>query len=200
LQAQIKPHFLYNTLDTIHWMAQERGAQDIVDIVAALANLFRIGLSKGKELITVREEIEHVKSYLLIQKARYEDKLDYDIHFNENVLEYSVLKLVLQPLVENAIYHGLHARRGNGKITITAQIQDNKLYFCVSDNGLGIAVEKMKEIEALLHSNKVEALSTSFGIFNVNERIRLSFGAEFGLKFTSTYGEGTKVEVWHPLI
>lgn len=200
LQAQIKPHFLYNTLDTIHWMAQERGAQDIVDIVGALANLFRIGLSKGKEMITVREELEHVKNYLLIQKARYEDKLEYEIRFDKNVLEHTVLKLVLQPLVENAIYHGINARRGKGKITITAQISEAKLYLCVADNGRGITKEKMQEIAALLSTTQVQPLSTSFGIFNVNERIRLAFGPEFGLKFTSTFGAGTLVEVWHPLI
>lgn len=200
LQAQIKPHFLYNTLYTIQWMAQERGAQDIVAIVGALANLFRIGLSKGKEMISVYEELEHVQSYLAIQKARYEDKLTYEVTYDEEVLNYSVLKLILQPLVENAIYHGLNGRRGGGNIKITAQIKDKKIYFCVTDNGIGITRSKLEEIEQLLEHNYVETVKTGLGIFNVNERIKLSFGSEYGLVYTSIYGEGTQVEVWHPIL
>lgn len=200
LQAQIKPHFLYNTLYTIQWMAQEHGAQDVVKILGALANLFRIGLSKGKEMIQVHEELEHVGSYLAIQKARYEDKLTYEIHYDEEIIHYRVLKLILQPLVENAIYHGINARRGGGKIIITGSVKEGKLYFSVVDNGIGITKEKLKEIQELLDGNHVEPAAAGFGIFNVNERIRLSFGKEYGLIYTSVYEEGTKVEVWHPLI
>jgi two-component system sensor histidine kinase YesM len=200
LQAQIKPHFLYNTLYTIQWMAQEHGAQDVVKILGALANLFRIGLSKGKEMIQVHEELEHVGSYLAIQKARYEDKLTYEIHYDEEIIHYRVLKLILQPLVENAIYHGINARRGGGKIIITGSVKEEKLYFSVVDNGIGITKEKLKEIRELLDSNHVEPAAAGFGIFNVNERIRLSFGKEYGLIYTSVYEEGTKVELWHPLI
>ncbi|GMA98456.1 sensor histidine kinase [Pelosinus sp. IPA-1] len=200
LQAQIKPHFLYNTLYTIQWMAQEHGAQDVVKILGALANLFRIGLSKGKEMIQVHEELEHVGSYLAIQKARYEDKLTYEIQYDEEIIHYRVLKLILQPLVENAIYHGINARRGGGKIIITGSVKEGKLYFSVVDNGIGITKEKLKEIRELLDSNHVEPAAAGFGIFNVNERIRLSFGKEYGLIYTSVYEEGTKVEVWHPLI
>ena len=200
LQAQIKPHFLYNTLYTIQWMAQEHGAQDVVKILGALANLFRIGLSKGKEMIQVHEELEHVGSYLAIQKARYEDKLTYEIQYDEEIIHYRVLKLILQPLVENAIYHGINARRGGGKIIITGSVKEEKLYFSVVDNGIGITKEKLKEIRELLDSNHVEPAAAGFGIFNVNERIRLSFGKEYGLIYTSVYEEGTKVELWHPLI
>ncbi|AIF52679.1 sensor histidine kinase [Pelosinus sp. UFO1] len=200
LQAQIKPHFLYNTLYTIQWMAQEHGAQDVVKILGALANLFRIGLSKGKEMIQVHEELEHVGSYLAIQKARYEDKLTYEIHYDEEIIHYRVLKLILQPLVENAIYHGINARRGGGKIIITGSVKEEKLYFSVVDNGIGITKEKLKEIRELLDNNHVEPAAAGFGIFNVNERIRLSFGKEYGLIYTSVYEEGTKVELWHPLI
>ena len=114
LQEQIKPHFLYNTLDTIHWMAQARGANDIVQIVSALTSLFRIALSKGKEMISLSDELEHVRSYLIIQKLRYEDKFDYSLCVQDDVLPYMVLKLTLQPLVENAIYHGIKERRGHG--------------------------------------------------------------------------------------
>ncbi|MCE5286156.1 MAG: sensor histidine kinase [Pelosinus sp.] len=199
LQAQIKPHFLYNTLDTIHWMAQAHGADDIEEVVGALANLFRIGLSKGKEMITVGEELKHIKSYLIIQKARYEDKLDYAVEFDEDILHYSVIKLLLQPLVENAIYHGLNAKRGGGKLVIIAKKRNNQLYFSVTDNGNGITPEKIQEInEMLLKKKSPENLG--YGVFNVNERIRLVFGDEYGLIFHSVYGEGTTVEIWHPLI
>lgn len=200
LQAQIKPHFLYNTLYTIQWMAKEHGAQDVVTILGDLANLFRIGLSKGKEMITVQEELEHVRSYLAIQKARYEDKLTYEVNFEEQILTHSVLKVILQPLVENAIYHGIHAKRGGGKITITAKVAEGKLYFSVVDNGIGITTDKLAEIRQLLGNNHVESGKTGFGIFNVNERIKLSAGKEYGLVYHSVYHEGTKVEVWHPLL
>lgn len=199
LQAQIKPHFLYNTLDTIQWLAYEHDAKDIVSVVGALSNLFRIGLSKGKELITVREELEHIKSYLTIQKTRYEDKLNYEISYDEQVLDYHVLKVILQPLVENAIYHGLNAKRGGGKVTIAARLEGGALVFRVADNGVGMMPEKLEEIKGLL-DNSQEPAAVGYGIFNIHERIRLSFGAEYGLQFTSVYGEGTTAKVVHPRI
>lgn len=199
LQAQIKPHFLYNTLYTIQWMAGEHGAQEVVRIVGALANLFRIGLSKGKEMIPVHEELEHVRSYLMIQKARYEDKLRYEINYEEDILNYRVLKLILQPLVENAIYHGINAKRGGGTIKINARIDKEKLYFSVADDGIGMTAEKLAELRKSLDNQHGGAARTGFGIFNVNERIRLSFGSEYGLLYTSVDQEGTKVEFWHPI-
>lgn len=199
LQAQIKPHFLYNTLYTIQWMAGEHGAQEVVRIVGALANLFRIGLSKGKEMIPVHEELEHVRSYLMIQKARYEDKLMYEINYDEDLLNYKVLKLILQPLVENAIYHGINAKRGGGTITITARIDKEKLFFSVVDDGIGMKAERLEELRKSLDNQHGESARNGFGIFNVNERIRLSFGLEYGLRYTSVDQEGTKVEVWHPI-
>lgn len=199
LQAQIKPHFLYNTLDTIQWMAQSHKAQDIVDVVGALANLFRIGLSKGKEMITVREELEHVKSYLFIQKTRYEDKLDYALEYEEAVLGQAILKLILQPLVENAIYHGIHAQRGGGRILITAGITQEKLHICIRDTGKGMTEEKLQEIQAMLASGRSAQGGLGFGLYNVHERIRLSFGPGYGLTFTRIPDGGTQVEIWHPL-
>lgn len=198
LQAQIKPHFLYNTLDTIQWMAQGHGANDIVEIVGALTNLFRIGLNKGQEMIRLQEELNHVKSYLVIQKARYEDKLEYEVGFDPEIAEHSVLKLILQPLVENAIYHGIKARRGVGKIAITVKKVESRLVFKVSDNGIGILPEKLQEIKSMIESKT--SSNPGYGIFNVNERLRLTFGQEYGLKFDSIYGEGTTVEVIHPII
>ncbi|VBB08121.1 signal transduction histidine kinase internal region [Lucifera butyrica] len=200
LQAQIKPHFLYNTLDTIKWMAQGHGADDIVEIISALANLFRIGISKGKEMIKVGEELEHIKSYLIIQKARYEDRLSYEINFEEEIMNFYVIKLILQPLVENAIYHGINAKRGGGAILINAQKTEGKLHFVIKDNGIGITPEKMQQIRAMLENKEINPDNPGYGTFNVHERIRLSFGNEFGIQFTSIYGEGTTVEIWHPLV
>jgi two-component system sensor histidine kinase YesM len=120
LQEQIKPHFLYNTLDTIQWMAQEHGARDIVEVVGALTRLFRIGLSRGKEMIFLSDELEHVRSYLIIQKARYEDKFDFTLQMEDGLASCMVLKLSLQPLVENAIYHGIKERRGHGTVRVQA--------------------------------------------------------------------------------
>ena len=149
LQEQIKPHFLYNTLDTIQWMAQEHGAQDIVEVVGALTSLFRIGLSRGKEMIRVSDELEHVRSYLIIQKARYEDKFDFTLSADEEVLSCMVLKLTLQPLVENAIYHGIKERRGHGSIQVEARRRDGMLVMRVSDDGVGMSPAKLAEVRAL---------------------------------------------------
>lgn len=200
LEAQIKPHFLYNTLDTIQWMAQEHEAQDIVQMVNALTNLFRIGLNKGREIVTIKEELKHIESYLIIQMVRYEDKLKYNIEVEDDILNYNVLKIILQPIVENAIYHGIKARRGMGTIKITAKQVDNKLCFCVEDDGVGILPEKVLEINEILRGKKPNENHYGYGMFNINERIKLAYGAEYGLVVNSTYGVGTKVEVWHPII
>ena len=200
LQAQIKPHFMYNTLDTIRWMAEEHDEQDIVEIIEAFTNLLRISLSNGKEIISVKEELNHVQSYLTIQKIRYEDKLDYEIDFDENIFNYKLIKLILQPLVENAIYHGIKEKRGNGKILIMGKIEGNLLCFIVKDNGKGIEEEALNKINKMLTNSSEKGTEMGYGIFNVNERIRLMYGEEYGLTYKSIYGEGTIVELRHPII
>jgi two-component system sensor histidine kinase YesM len=199
LQAQIKPHFLYNTLDTIQWMAQERKADDIVVMIMALTNLFRIGLNRGKESISVSEEIEHIQSYLFIQKARYESKLNYEINVEPTVKQEIVIKLTLQPLVENAIYHGIKARRGEGYIKIDVRKMDEKLCLSVTDNGAGIPQDQLSKLQAVLAGELVDGELPGFGLFNVHERIRLVYGEMYGIRLYSTMGVGTKVEVWYPL-
>ncbi|MDS0524224.1 sensor histidine kinase [Clostridium sp. SHJSY1] len=199
LQAQIKPHFMYNTLDTIRWMAEENNEEEIVEIIEAFTKLLRISLSKGKEIISVEEELNHVQSYLTIQKIRYEDKLDYEINFEYNILKYKLIKLILQPLVENAIYHGIKEKRGNGKIKIIGKKEENLLCFFVMDNGKGIDKELLNKINKML-INSEKGTELGYGIFNVNERIRLAYGKEYGLTYKSTYGEGTVVELRHPII
>jgi len=200
LQAQIKPHFMYNTLDTIRWMAEEHNEEDIVEIIEAFTNLLRISLSKGKEMISVKDELNHVQSYLIIQKIRYEEKLDYEIQFDENILEYQLIKLILQPLVENAIYHGIKEKRGNGKILITGKIEGDMLCFTVSDNGKGMEEEVLNKINKMLTNSGENKIEIGYGIFNVNERIRIIYGEKYGLKYKSVYGEGTIVELRHPIV
>jgi two-component system sensor histidine kinase YesM len=201
LQEQIKPHFLYNTLDTIHWMAQEHGARDIVQVVDALTSLFRIGLSRGKEMIRVSDELEHVRSYLIIQKARYEDKFDFSLRTDQEVLSSMVLKLTLQPLVENAIYHGIKERRGHGTIQVEAERRDGMLVLRVSDDGVGMSPAKLEEVRALLAPSHPHGDGLAgYGIHNVHERIQLSFGARYGLRFESAPDRGTTVEILHPLL
>ena len=200
LHAQIKPHFIYNTLDTIQWMAEEHDAKDIVDIVGSLTNLLRIGLSAGAEIIKISQEIKHVESYLLIQKIRYEDKLNYEIDIKEELLDFSVVKLILQPLVENAIYHGIKEKRGSGYIKISGEIKNEKIHVTIEDNGIGIRKEKLIEINEMLRSKTSSSAVVGYGIFNVNEKIKLTYGEEFGLEYHSIYGQGTTVELWHPVI
>ena len=203
LQAQIKPHFLYNTLDTIQWMASDYGAKDIVEIVGALTKLFRIGLSKGKEVITVAEEIEHIKSYMVIQKARYEDKLEYEIICDEELKACSILKLTAQPIVENAIYHGIKQKRGAGKIDITFLKAKEKIKILIKDNGAGIDEEKLEEIRTMLDNENIRQVNSQsgsgYGIGNVNTRIKMTYGSEYGLEYFSKAGEGTLVQIILPL-
>ena len=146
LQAQINPHFLYNTLDIIVWMIENENLTDAVRVVTALARFFRISLSRGKSIITVRDELEHVRNYLMIQHMRYKNKFTYTVEAEDEVLDLASLKLVLQPLVENAIYHGMEFMDGDGEIRIRAWRQDKDLFMSVSDNGLGMTREQVKRL------------------------------------------------------
>ena len=199
LQEQIKPHFLYNTLDTISWMARDYDAEDIVRLVDALTNMFRIGLSHGKDIITVKEEITHVSNYLYIQKIRYKDKLNYVIHVDESLYAVEVPKLILQPLVENAIYHGVKAKRGGGTITITGVPEGENLVFTVQDNGAGMPQEKVEELNRRMSERSVLDEQKSFGLFYIRERIQLCYGKGYGVHVESTLGEGTRVTITLPL-
>lgn len=199
LQEQIKPHFLYNTLDTISWMARDYDAEDIVRLVDALTNMFRIGLSHGKDIITVKEEITHVSNYLYIQKIRYKDKLNYVIHVDESLYAVEEPKLILQPLVENAIYHGVKAKRGGGTITITGVPEGENLVFTVQDDGAGMLQEKVEELNRRMSERSVLDEKKSFGLFYIRERIQLCYGKGYGVHVESTLGEGTRVTITLPL-
>ncbi len=193
LHEQIKPHFLYNTLDTISWMAKDYHAQGIVDIVLALSNFFRISLSQGKEFITLEQEVEMVKSYLDIQKFRYEELFDYVTEFDSEVLKCQVLKLCLQPLVENALYHGIkESDQEKGTIWIRGYLEKpDILILQVEDDGAGMTDIQCRNLnEWLSHRERGEEIK-AFGTLNVNDRVKLAFGEEFGLSYASRTGGGT---------
>jgi len=196
LQAQINPHFLYNTLDSIVWMAENEKNDGVITMVTALAKLFRISISRGKNIITVREEMEHAKNYLIIQKIRYKNKFKFEITMQKEVLEYKTLKLILQPLIENSIYHGIEYMVDEGFIKISASITNGKLLYEICDNGLGIEPEKLKH---LLEYKGKDNTGSGVGVKNVHERIQLSYGTEFGLEIQSEIEEGTTIKIWLPL-
>jgi len=199
LQAQITPHFLYNTFDTIVWFAEQGRHQEVVKITLAFTNFFRISLSKGKDWITTAQEIEHVKSYLTIQSIRYGDILDYSIELEERLNDIPMLKLLLQPLVENAIYHGIKHKRGRGFISVRGWEEDGYSCFCVEDSGIGIKPEKLEELRHMLQ-DEVNMPDIGFGVYNVHRRIRLYYEGAEGLDIESHYGEGTKVSFKLPVI
>ena len=198
LQSQINPHFLYNTLDIIVWMIENENSDKAVNIVTALAKFFRISLSKGKNIITVKDEVEHVRNYLMIQNMRFKNRFEYSIDVDEKVLSYSSLKLMLQPLVENAIYHGMEFMDGDGEIDVKVFKEDDSLYFMITDNGLGMSEDM---VETLLSKDFVPSKKGSgIGVKNVNERIKLYFGSEYGLKVESEPDEGTKITIHLPAV
>lgn len=197
LQSQINPHFLYNTLDTIVWLAETGNQKQVVDMVESLSDFFRISLNNGKELITIEEELSHVNSYLEIQQIRYRDIMTYEIQADDSLNSYLIPKISLQPIVENALYHGIKNKRGQGMIRICSTKSGEDMKIEIEDNGIGMTEQKLKAVrEAVLEAS--ESQRNSFGLYNVNERIRLKFGVEYGLGFESTYGEGTKVTLTLP--
>ena len=201
LQAQINPHFLYNTLDTIVWMAEANKSDQVIEMVCALSSFFRIALSKGKDWITVQQEIEHVRSYLAIQKMRYRDILDYQIEVDEALLNSTILKLTLQPLVENALYHGIKTKRNGGKIVVRVKgVDENMLFLDIEDNGVGFTPYKLAKIQTMLTEDSGDILvkESGFGLGNVNKRIKLYYGEQYGLSIKSHYRGGTQVTVAIP--
>ncbi|MEG2858427.1 MAG: sensor histidine kinase [Clostridia bacterium] len=200
LQAQIKPHFLYNTLDTIRWMAEEYEASEIVDMINALTRLFRIALSRGKDVIFLGEELEHVRCYLYIQKVRYEEKLNYTIDCDPSLANLRVDKLILQPLVENAIYHGIKQKRGEGHIVVSVALREQALIMRVSDDGAGMSEERARELNSALSSPDGREYDHGYGIFNVNDRIRLAHGPNYGLYYRINAAGGVTVTITYPVI
>ena len=197
LQAQINPHFLYNTLDILVWMIEKEQPEDALKIVSALGKFFRISLSKGKNIITVSDELEHVRNYLSIQQMRYKNKFTYRIEAGGETLGLSTLKLVLQPVVENSIYHGMDYMTDDGEIIITSELKDGVLYLCVEDNGPGMTRE---QAAGMLTREKTDTSGAGIGLKNVHERIVLYFGRGYGVTVISEPDEGTKVILRMPAI
>lgn len=194
LQAQINPHFLYNTLDTIVWLIESDEKQKSVDMVLNLSDFFRSSLSRGQDIIKLSEEQKHVLAYLEIQKTRYRDRMDYDINIPESLYEYMIPKLTLQPLVENSIYHGIKMQREKGQISIFAMEIGDNIEIKVVDNGAGMSEERLSELRAAIdHGEKV-----GFGLRTVDERLKLLFGDEYGLSVDSTLGVGTTITIIIP--
>lgn len=199
LQAQINPHFLYNTLDSIIWMIENENYDGAIIMVTALARFFRISLSKGKNVITVRDELEHARNYLTIQNIRYKNKFSYNIEADDETLSLTSIKLIIQPLIENAIYHGMEYMSGDGDILVKSYKKDEDLYIDIIDNGLGMPQEIADKL-LTEKTNNQQRKGSGIGLKNVHERIKLYFGEEYGLEVYSESDEGTTIRIHMPSI
>lgn len=199
LQEQIQPHFLYNTLDTIVWLIESNEPDEAVTMVVTLSDFFREILSKGKEFISIKEEEKHISSYLQIQEMRYRDILEYDIQLDQVIYKYQILKLTLQPVVENALYHGIKYKRAKGCIHIHGEKEGDIIRLTVRDDGVGMDEEELEQLRQQIEKPCQET-EKGFGLANVNERIHMYFGPEYGMKIQSQKGKGTTVEIVIPAI
>ena len=197
LQSQINPHFLYNTLDTIVWLAEAGEQKKVVDMVGSLSDFFRTSLNQGKDMVSVKEELQHSRSYLEIQQVRYQDILQYEIQVPEPLFCYLIPKITIQPLVENALYHGIKNKRGIGKIMITGKREKDYFVLIVEDNGAGMSRERLEAVREGMNQ-KSQTEKDIYALYNVNERIRLNFGQKYGLSIDSILGKGTTVQVMLP--
>lgn len=191
LYSQINPHFLYNTLDTIIWMAEFGESEKVIEITKSLASFFRLSLSKGDEMIRLEDELKHVEQYLFIQKQRYEDNLEYELSADEEILDMKLPKIILQPLVENAIYHGIREVDGGGKITVSAKKVDDLIELLIKDDGKGFSVDKNEKSDIKLGG---------IGIKNVDDRIKLYYGKDYGVEVHSKEGVGTEALIRIPAL
>jgi len=190
-QAQISPHFLYNTLDAIIWAAEANENAKVITLVTSLSSFFRISLSHGTDFISISDEIEHVKNYLEIQQIRYSDVLSYEINVDEGLGGQEVLKLLLQPLVENSLYHGIKGTREKGKITVSVLKRDNKVRFSVADNGIGMTEETLAALKTRINNESGD--EKGYGLFNINRRLKLYYKLNEGIEIKSEYKKGTEV-------
>ncbi len=196
LQAQINPHFLYNTLDAIIWLIESGDMTESVTMVSSLSNYFRFSLSRGKNVITLEEEEQHIRSYLEIQQVRYRDLMEYEIDIQDQLKYFILPKLTLQPLVENALYHGIKNRRRKGFIRVTGRAQNDNMILEVEDDGPGMTEGRLAEVRAYLADGGHEG----FGLRTVHQRIQILFGGEYGLTVESTADVGTKIIVTIPML
>lgn len=194
IQAQINPHFLYNTLDAIVWLIEIGKNDQAEQMVTSLSSYFRSFLSDGKEIVTIAEETNHIRSYLEIQQVRYRDIMEYEINVDSDIEEYKLPKLTLQPLVENAIYHGLKPKRGMGKITVTGKTDGDKIMLKVQDTGAGMDEEELKNLKTKIQNED----TTSFGLVAAYKRLKLLYGEEFRFDIVSKKDSGTSIKISIP--
>ncbi len=201
LQAQINPHFLYNTLDAIMWLTEAGEKKEAVSMLSSLSEFFRTTLSSGRDYVTLEEEDNHIRSYLNIQRFRYQDIMDYRIAFDEDILPFYIQKMTLQPIVENALYHGIKNKRGMGLIEVEGHSEGGDIILTVRDNGIGMTKEQLTHLRNVLEGREAaEQEWNGFGMVNVQKRIRLGFGSDYGLTVGSVYGEGCTVTVRIPAV
>ena len=195
LQSQINPHFLYNTLDSIIWMAEGKKNEEVVLMTASLARLMRQSISNEDELVSISQEVEYVKSYLTIQKMRYKDKLEFEIDVDPSIKYVHIIKLVLQPIVENAIYHGLKYKESKGLLTVKGYAKDDNVIIEIRDNGVGMDKETLEHI---FERHKVNYHSNGVGVYNVQQRLQLYYGNDYGITYESEQGVGTTATIVIP--
>lgn len=198
LQSQINPHFLYNTLDSVVWMIEGERYKDAISMVTALAQLFRISLSKGNNIISIHDEIVHARNYLNIQKVRYKNKFTATIDVDPAIENCATVKLIVQPLLENAIYYGVEHMDGEGEITLRGYEKDGDIFISVSDNGMGIPEETLATL--LTDKARSRGKGSGIGLWNVNQRIQIYFGGDYGLIVESELDEGTTVSIHLPKV
>ncbi|MCR4746754.1 MAG: histidine kinase [Lachnospiraceae bacterium] len=199
LQNQISPHFLYNTLDNIVWLSEDGRKEDVAGIVTSLSQFMRTTLSGGNDFVSIGTEIAHVDAYLQIQSFRYSDILVYEIQVSEMLYKYKVIKMTLQPIVENALYHGIKNKRSGGKIVIKAAEVEDSIKLVVEDNGMGMLAENLERVRGLIDGTVAPSEDNSgFGIANVAKRLKLNYGEKTRINVNSEYGIGTKVEIFIP--
>lgn len=203
LQAQINPHFLYNTLDMVYWLAKMDNNNEIADLIADLADFFRLSLNKGEDITSVKREVEHVRKYLEIQKVRMDGKFDYEIHLTPEIQEERIPKLILQPFVENSLVHGFENIPYQGNICIDVSKEDEIIVFCITDNGTGIDRETLEKLNRgddreNDRENDQESEDHGYAIGNVRDRVVLYAGNEYGVEFDTEQEQGTKVRIWFP--
>ncbi|MCR5097533.1 MAG: sensor histidine kinase [Lachnospiraceae bacterium] len=198
LQAQINPHFLYNTLDNIIWLVEDDRKEDAENIVTYLSQFFRTTLSGGRDFITLKEEFAHIKAYLKIQAFRYRDILSFEMELPEELSEYLIIKMALQPIVENALYHGIKYKRSMGKITVRASDAGENISIVVTDDGIGMEGDELSKLRIAVSEGHPNPDDSGFGMANVSERLRMNYGETYGLFIESEYGKGTTVEILIP--
>lgn len=198
LQANINPHFLYNTLESVIWLAENRDYDGVTRIISRLGRYYRLSLSRGMDIVKIRDEIAHAENYLSIVRMRYGDKFRYAFDVDPDIAEKPCLKLILQPLVENSLHHGIFPQDGQGTVTVLGKREGEGIRLIVVDDGIGIPPDRLNEINSAFRAGRSLELPNSYGIKNVNERIQLKYGPEYGLYFESEEGVGTRVVVRLP--